>query len=643
MRTPSLIILSLLVFIFLALPGSVRAGGASLDGYGYIKGANMPWIDGYYYNDIAANPHYPGYGVGFSAMDFSNDLAGLHSMGVTVVRFWVNTDDQGCLLNSSGYVTNVTTQFWTNLDTIVSLAASNSITLYLTLNEGRTDWLTNTAMANAYKTNCLVEMIQRYKGNPGVFGIDLMNEIDNCVADPVMGNPWIGSGATWPQAQAYITNFSSAIHNVDPNRLVSCSQVYHGWANLPAWKGLGLDFYDFHYYEDSISFPPVASLNVDKPVYVGECGQANADLTWSDPLQTACELEALNSTYNGGYAGASIWAYALPDWQTDDYIQYAMLNTNGTWREVCYAMQNWSTSTAPDISTFSPSTGTPGTTVIINGVNLTGTTNVTFDGVTASFTVNSSTQITATVPVGTATGPITVTTHQGPATSTANFTPLSNLIIYDDTLGFENGFDGDYSWATVNDYNTSPIFSGSYSISVSAPATYDALSLYNPGGFNTAPYTALNFWINGGASGASGIQVLGVVGENDTGYTNLPALPANTWVQFTLPLSSLGVANISDCNGFWFWPTTSTSTFYVAAVQLVVAVPMTLSPVSFSPVSGKFIFQLTGGTGQNYEVETSSNLVNWTILSTNTLTANTVTITNTVLPGVKSQFWRIAP
>ena len=48
MRTPSLIILSLLVFIFLALPGSVRAGGASLDSYGYIKGANMPWIDGYY-------------------------------------------------------------------------------------------------------------------------------------------------------------------------------------------------------------------------------------------------------------------------------------------------------------------------------------------------------------------------------------------------------------------------------------------------------------------------------------------------------------------------------------------------------------------------------------------------------------------
>ena len=58
---------------------------------------------------------------------------------------------------------------------------------------------------------------------------------------------------------------------------MSCSQVYHGWTNLTYWKGLGLDFYDFHYYADTISLPSVASLNMDKPIYVGECGQANAD------------------------------------------------------------------------------------------------------------------------------------------------------------------------------------------------------------------------------------------------------------------------------------------------------------------------------------------------------------------------------
>ena len=75
----------------------------------------------------------------------------------------------------------------------------------------------------------------------------------------------------------------------------------------------------------------------------------------------------------------------------------------------------------------------------------------------------------------------------------------ANLPIYVDSL--LNGFE-DWSWATsVNYTNTSPVYSGSYSISVTA-AAYTALSLYHDD-FNTSPYASLSFWINGGASGAS--------------------------------------------------------------------------------------------------------------------------------------------
>ena len=76
--------------------------------HSYIKGANLPWIDGDFYNDIAINPHYPSYGCGYNSAHMNSYLADLHSMGVTVVRFWVNTDDQGCTLDSNGYVTGVT-------------------------------------------------------------------------------------------------------------------------------------------------------------------------------------------------------------------------------------------------------------------------------------------------------------------------------------------------------------------------------------------------------------------------------------------------------------------------------------------------------------------------------------------------------
>jgi uncharacterized repeat protein (TIGR03803 family) len=77
----------------------------------------------------------------------------------------------------------------------------------------------------------------------------------------------------------------------------------------------------------------------------------------------------------------------------------------------------------PVISSFSPTSGPVGTVVVITGQSLTGATSVTFGGVKAtSFTVDSYTQITATVPTGAQTGKIGVTTAGGTATSVGTFT-----------------------------------------------------------------------------------------------------------------------------------------------------------------------------------------------------------------------------
>jgi hypothetical protein len=78
---------------------------------------------------------------------------------------------------------------------------------------------------------------------------------------------------------------------------------------------------------------------------------------------------------------------------------------------------------APTIASFNPGSGPVGVAVVITGTNFTGATAVAFNGKAASgFTVNSATQITATVASGSTTGKITVTTAGGTATSTNNFT-----------------------------------------------------------------------------------------------------------------------------------------------------------------------------------------------------------------------------
>jgi hypothetical protein len=76
----------------------------------------------------------------------------------------------------------------------------------------------------------------------------------------------------------------------------------------------------------------------------------------------------------------------------------------------------------PVVLSFNPPSGPVGTQVVITGNSLKGATKVTFGSKKAIFSVDSYTQITATVPAGAVTGKIQVTTPGGTAVSPTAFT-----------------------------------------------------------------------------------------------------------------------------------------------------------------------------------------------------------------------------
>ena len=138
-------------------------------------------------------------------------------------------------------------------------------------------------------------------------------------------------------------------------------------------------------------------------------------------------------------------------------------------------------------------------------------------------------------------------------------------IIYSDLL--LNGFQ-DWSWGTRNFANTSPVHSGSESISASLTA-WQGISFYHAD-LNANAYSSLSFWANGGTNGGQRLQVYAEYGANSGPAVQIPALPANTWTQIVVTLDALGVATATNLNRFDLQLTASGTTgdFYLDDVQL---------------------------------------------------------------------------
>src|SRR6266508_3096180 len=166
---------------------------------------------------------------------------------------------------------------------------------------------------------------------------------------------------------------------------------------------------------------------------------------------------------------------------------------------------------APTISSFSPSSGPVGTPVTINGSNFVNVSKVTFSNVSASFTVNSSTKITATVPSGATDGRIRVTTPGGTATSSASFnvttppkptissfSPSSGPVGSSVTINGTNFSGSGFTTTAVKFNNVSSSFAVNSSTKITATvpsgATTGRISVTTAGGTATS---AANFTVTG--------------------------------------------------------------------------------------------------------------------------------------------------
>ena len=349
------------------------------------------------------------------------------------------------------------------------------------------------------------------------------------------------------------------------------------------------------------------------------------------------------------------------------------------------------TNVPPDIFAFSPTNGSVGTNVVITGTNFSSAFQVTFNGASASFTIDSATQITATVPTNAGSGFVSVSTPSGTAISTNNFTVLNNGgTVYSGVLagwdvngvtsfgpspftattnapnvavvgltrgagvktsgaGVTGGWGGtgftNTSVATAITSNLYATFSltvsNGYRLSFTSVSRFDyrrsptgptnGMLQFKVGGSAFVDVTNLNYDTDGNSGGSLGAMDL-------SQFAALQNVGADTNVTFRIV--NFGGTNVV---GTWYvYDKAGTSAMDLAIQGTVVQIVSTNVPAmtSLSLTNNQFQFTVTGTAGAIYIVQATTNLTatSWNNLATN---AAPFVFTQTNVSAAGQQFYRV--
>ena len=254
----------------------------------FATGANLPWIN--YGSDIG------------SATGFANDLATLYSdldqwKGSTVRVFLFCDLRSGITFDASGNPISFNGSAFNDMQALLDVAKAFDIKLipvlfdYMIADGKSGTYLGEHSdlITDASKKQKLLDLFStffdRFAGDSSIYAWDVMNE------------PEFAGAVSIDDAHSFVSDFVKLIHSKSDNALVTLGSARRDWM-VKYWTDIGLDVYQFHYYDSMESSTPlndpVSQLNLDKPVIAGEL----------QPDSVSSKLSTLSSD---GYAGGLFW------------------------------------------------------------------------------------------------------------------------------------------------------------------------------------------------------------------------------------------------------------------------------------------------------------------------------------------------
>lgn len=275
----------------------------------FLAGANVPW---YHWGcDFGCGAT----GGGISAPSVQQALAPVFSQarasGMKVLRWWLFEGTPWQITtNESGSPTGINPQVYPDIDAALHLAASDGLAVDFVLFSGPTaiptSWETDPS-ERAALASVLGQLFAHYQGNSQIYSWEVFNEPEWDI-----WNHKIDAASV----QATVKAVAASVHANTSAKVTVGSADLDG---LPLWEGLGLDFYEAHWYDSMPSgtacaicttYAALAARDqLDAPLVIGEF-YAGSDAQAGNPE------DRWQYWYTNGYAGA--WAWSLfPDHTND--------------------------------------------------------------------------------------------------------------------------------------------------------------------------------------------------------------------------------------------------------------------------------------------------------------------------------------
>jgi hypothetical protein len=294
------------------------------DRVSFVVGANLPWLR--YGGDFGANAWSPRGGLASRGRDAALDerLHLLRARGVEVLRWFVLCDGRaGLRVGSDGMPAGLDDFVLRDFESALEYVGRAGLRILPVLLDfhwchparvvngvqigGRRAMLARPDWRAALVDRVIAPLAGRFGHDPRIYAWDVINEPEWVTFDLGTWRPW--STLRISALRAYITLAADRLHALGrhPVTVGSASARY-----LPAVQGLGLDFYQPHWYDRfERRHPiatPVASLACDAPVMLGEFPTSGSEKSPAALIATA---------HAAGYSGAMFWSVMAEDDATD--------------------------------------------------------------------------------------------------------------------------------------------------------------------------------------------------------------------------------------------------------------------------------------------------------------------------------------